>query len=318
MPDQIIFTRGMVPLRAIDSVPKNPISSLIVRFKLYLRSVMPWTNFHSHTYFCDGKDTPGNWILAAENVGMVAYGISSHAPVPYEVKWCMKRDQLPAYIGEVNALKGQSPVQVYLGLEVDFVPGVTGPNHPDFAALDYTIGSVHLVDFFPDGMPWEIDGPHTLFLKGLEEIFQNDVRAAVCRYFELTRMMVRDDCPDIVGHMDKIKMQNEGGRLFDESADWYRAELLQTLEEIAATQAIIEVNTRGIYKKRTDEPYPGRWALERIFEMGIPVQINSDSHHPSEILWRFPETAALLKEIGFSQLRILLDGEWQDATIDGN
>jgi histidinol-phosphatase (PHP family) len=50
-------------------------------------------------------------------------------------------------------------------MEVDYIPGSIGPKSKAIldAKLDYTVGSVHFVDSFPDGRGWEIDGSHQVF-----------------------------------------------------------------------------------------------------------------------------------------------------------
>jgi hypothetical protein len=40
--------------------------------------------------------------------------------------------------------------------------------------------------------------------------------------------------------------------------------------------------------------------------------MNSDSHHPDEIDSGFADTAALLRQIGYRSVRVLLNGNWQD------
>jgi histidinol-phosphatase (PHP family) len=240
-------------------------------------------------------------------------GFSGHCPVPFENKWSISKNQLQLYFQEIaeNKSRYKNLIQVYKGLEVDFIPGIIDLNDPWLKTfpLDYTVGSVHFVGTYQNGRSWEIDGPHKIFLDGLQKIYHGDVIEVVRRYFQLTRQMVRTACPDIIGHMDKIKMQNRG--IWNEDDGWYQKEILNTLEEISATDAIIEVNTRGIYKKLTSEPYPGRWILKKIHEMNIPIQLNSDAHHPSEITKNFKQMAILLKSLGFSNLWILHDHEWQ-------
>ena len=278
-----------------------------------------FTNYHGHMHYCDGKGTADDYIQAAIAQGMLAYGFSSHAPVPYDVAWTMKQEALPDYAAEIEVVKGRyaGQIEIYRGLEVDYIPGEAGPSHSRLTEgqLDFTVGSVHLVDFFPDGRPWEIDGSHQLFLKGLNEIYHRDIQAAVERYFELTRMMVKEDPPDIVGHLDKIKMQHEDGTLFHENALWYQEAVEATLQLIAKRGLIVEVNTRGIYKKKTSETYPSQQILRRMKELHIPVMINSDAHHPREITECFEETAALLLEIGYEQCRVLLQDQWQAVSL---
>ncbi len=281
---------------------------------------MPWTNYHSHCRYCDGTDQPERYVESAIREKMLAYGFSSHAPVPFHCGWCMKMSDLHAYFLDIKNLRHRwrKNIQVYCGLEVDYIPGKIGPNS-DFIRemqLDYTIGSIHFVDAFPNGWPWEIDGSHSAFLQGLEQIFDGNIQQAVCRYFGLTRQMVREDCPDVIGHFDKIKIQNEGGALFSETEPWYREAVLQTLRTIADAGVIVEVNTRGLYKKKATETYPSRWVLEEMHRLAIPVTINSDAHHPEEITSHFSDAALVLKEAGYDQLSILLNGRWKSVSFD--
>lgn len=209
-------------------------------------------------------------------------------------------------------------MQLYRGLEVDYIPALTGPQHPSIRDLnlDYIIGSVHFVEAFGNGTRWEIDGPHTDFLQGLREIFSNDIRRAVTRYYELIRQMVAEEKPDVVGHLDKIKMQNQSTPLFDERDGWYREAVADTLQTIAESGAVMEINTRGLYKKRAAETYPSRWVIEQAHQMNIPVTLSSDAHHPREIAGCFTQAAQMLQQIGYQSLHILWDGIWQPRQFD--
>lgn len=277
-----------------------------------------WCNYHTHTDFCDGKESVENTTKTAHQDGLLALGISSHAPLPFSKEWCMKPEALDAYLQSIKILKSKkSNLQLYAGLEVDYIPNKISPAH--FRnVLDYTIGSVHFVDQLPNGDGWEIDGSHQLFLKGLTEIFQNNMKDAVGRYFELTREMIRNSPPNLIGHLDKIKMQNGEGKFFQETDAWYKTEVLQTLDVLAKTDCILEVNTRGIYQKKVTTPYPSPWVLKEALDRHIPITLNSDAHHPKDLTNCFEETALLLTSIGFKKMRILLDEKWQDVAFDQN
>ena len=283
---------------------------------------MSWTNYHSHCNFCDGSDEAKVYAEAAAEQGMHAYGFSSHVPMPFFCAWSMKAEKLADYIAEIEKLKLEYKgfVQIYRSLEIDYIPGLIGPETSFIkeANLDYTIGSIHFVDSFEDGTHWEIDGTSAIFEDGLQKIFAGDIQNAVTRYYDLTRMMVREECPDVIGHIDKIKMQNPDNKYFSEDAEWYKDEVLRTLDVITGTKAIIEVNTRGLYKKKTTETYPGKWMLTEILKRKIPVMINSDSHHPKEITSEFETAAALLKEVGFETVKSFIDNKWQDFKFDKN
>jgi histidinol-phosphatase (PHP family) len=282
-------------------------------------SELRWTNYHSHCNFCDGTDTPENYVRRAINDDLQVYGFSSHAPLDFDCKWCVKKERITDYVSEVQNLKQKykDELEIYCGLEVDFIPEISGPQ-TDFVknlGLDYTIGSVHFVDVFPDGKHWEIDNTYTIFLDGLNTIFGGNVQKAITRYYALTRQMIKEQCPDIIGHLDKIKMQNKDAAHFAESDHWYQEEIQKTLALAKNAGAIIELNTRGLYKKKTSDFYPSPWILERMKEMNIPVTINSDAHTPDEITGCFEEALTLLKDIGFRHLQILKNGQWQPIAI---
>jgi histidinol-phosphatase (PHP family) len=230
----------------------------------------------------------------------------------------MRPVRLEEYLAGIRQLGATSPVPVYSGLEVDFIPGVTGPGR--FASeVDFTIGSVHFAGSFPDGRRLETDGPHSHFREGVDTIYAGSVRDAVKEYFRLIREMLVSDPPSILGHCDKIKMHNRHDTSWSEQDVWYLREVDATLEVAAAAGVIVEVNTRGQYLGRVKEPYPGVYALRKILQMGVPVTLSSDAHHPKDLVNGFRETATLLLQLGFRNLRILHRGEWIDVpfTIDG-
>ncbi len=272
------------------------------------------SNFHTHTCFCDGVGTLLDYVQNAKIMGLKCLGFSSHAPLPFPCSWCLKESDLNAYLNELSQLQANSELEVYKGLEVDYIPDVTGPKKFK-NLLDYTIGSIHFVDFLPDGSPWEIDGSQSAFEKGLKDIFHNRIQNAVQRYFELTQKMVQTDCPDIIGHLDKIKIQNRHKKFFSEQERWYQSELKTTLDYISRFGGIVEVNTRGMYQGKATEPYPGYQALAYIRQKGIPITLSSDAHHPSQLTKGFRALMKELSRIGFRELHVRQNGKWQPVPL---
>lgn len=272
-----------------------------------------WANFHTHSHYCDGVGKFEEYLEVGVGA-LISLGFTSHAPVPFACKWCMKDERFPAYLSELDQMRDDArfrgKIQIYKGLEVDYVPGLVSP-HTFRDKLDFTVGSIHFVDQLPDGKHWEIDNTHEIFLEGLEKIFRNNIKEAVCRYFELTREMIAAAPPTIVGHLDKIKIQNKGEKFYSETDSWYRDEIKKTIEVISKTDCIIEVNTRGLYQKKSATTYPSPWVLSLILKNNIPITINSDAHHPKDLTSHFQQTAQELLNIGFKKIHILLDGKWQ-------
>jgi histidinol-phosphatase (PHP family) len=274
-----------------------------------------WVNYHTHCNYCDGKSPMQEYVDEAERLNLLSIGFSSHAPIPFDTKWCMKSQRLEEYIQDIETIRKTKPLaEIYTGLEVDFVPNVTSPNLFK-EKLDYTIGSVHFVDSLPDGRHWEIDGNHALFLEGLSKIFHNNIQSAISRYFELTREMIATACPTVIGHLDKIKIQNVDGKFFSETESWYQNEVQRTIDMVSSSGAIVEVNTRGLYQRKSDTTYPSPWILALLHEKNIPITISSDAHHPKDLVKLFSETAKLLRNIGFKTIAILTEGTWKSFSF---
>ena len=283
---------------------------------------MTWSNFHSHSEFCDGKLGLERYLSQAIRLDMKAIGFSGHAPLPFECRWCMKSDKAEEYLKTISNLQRdfQSEIEIYGGMEVDYIPDIISPSDPKIKAfdLDFIVGSIHFLDSFDSGQPWEIDGAFNTFKLGLSEIYHGNIQRVVQKYFALTREMITNHTPDIIGHIDKIKIHNRHQPLFKERDPWYQREVKATLEILAQSDSILEVNTRGLYTGKAAETYPSIWVLELARKLDVPITLNSDAHHPKDLIQLFPETAHKLNQVGFRTLKVLMGHQWVDLPFDHN
>lgn len=265
---------------------------------------------HTHSSFCDGKQAPEKYVASALDKQMEVLGFSSHAPIPYppgadtlNVFWCLKTNDIWSYTETINNLKTihAGKLDIRLGLEIDYIPHVMGPNHPVFRAmqLDYCIGSVHAAGTNPDGTIWTVDCEPDKFIEGINRMFGGSVERAANEYFRRIREMVVEQPPDIIGHIDLFKKNNTSLDFLDESARWYRNAVYETLDTVAASDCIIELNTGGMARGYVDQPYPSLFVLKRCRELHIPVMINSDAHHPDAVMAKFDYAIELLRQAGF-------------------
>ena len=277
------------------------------------------TNYHSHTHFSDGNSKPSDYIDKAIEYGLVAYGFSCHAPVPFPCNWSIAPEMLKTYLSEIDSLKRQykDKIEIYKSLEIDYFPGnpLALPSNHKALNLDYTIGSVHFVDNLKNGEAWNIDTSKRIFEDGMIEIFGGDGKKAVTKFYEITLEMLDVMQPDIIGHLDKIKMFNSGEKYFSENEQWYKDLVETVLQKIAKNNTIVEVNTRGIYRGKTTDYYPSTQILSRCKELNIPVMINTDCHKPEEVALGISEATNLLIELGYKTVRILLGYKWRDIEI---
>jgi histidinol-phosphatase (PHP family) len=273
-------------------------------------------NLHTHTNYSDGSSDPEDYIKEAIRQGFDTLGFSDHSPVPFKNNFAIREPELEEYVKTIIRLREQYLVpSILLALEIDFIPGITLPikHYRKLYPFDYFIGSVHLVKNEKSGNLWFIDGPDiSIYDNGLKGVFGGDTRKAVTAYYLQIQEMIVTQKPDIVGHLDKIKMYNRN-RFFSEEESWYVKLVDETLELIASEGCVIEVNTRGVYKKRSETLFPGPEILKKIRLRNIPVTITSDAHKPQELSLGFEEARKVLIELGFGATWVKTSESWREV-----
>ncbi|HHZ03155.1 MAG TPA: histidinol-phosphatase HisJ [Tissierellia bacterium] len=281
------------------------------------------TNLHTHTIYCDGKNSPEEMVLAALEKNFHSIGISSHGPVDEETDWNIKKDKIEEYIEEVTALKYKykDKINVFLGMEMDYIPGIgfSDISRSLINRLDYYIGSVHYLGKLKNGSMWTVDYTMEELIKGIEESFQGNIRKAVETYYETISEMAYKFQPPIIGHFDLFKKNNKNNILFNENEPWYIEAVENCLGIIKNTSSAIEINTGGIARGFTKEQYPSTFILELIREINIPVIINTDAHSVEGLDCGLNEMYMLLNKLGFESLTYLTkDGfKMQNLNVSG-
>jgi histidinol-phosphatase (PHP family) len=279
----------------------------------------PFGNFHTHTRHCDGNFEPMDYAVAALRKGMPRIGFSGHNPVPFPTEWTMPEASLPSYLQTVRDAKARCAgrLEIYLGIEADYIPGVTSPDAPWIRdlGLDYVLGSVHFVAPLDGRYTWTVDGTPEEMESGLHGCFHGDVRSLVERYYALVAEMAEETRPDIIGHIDVVKKNNRRGRWFREDAWWYREAVLGALKAIRRSGSVMEINTGGIVRNTSGALYPSEWILREARALGIPVMVNADAHRPEHIDGWFAQAVQVLRDLGFTAIRQLTPDGWTDTAI---
>ena len=170
------------------------------------------TNYHTHTTWCDGKDSPETVVLAAIEKGFGAIGFSSHAMLPEDdTSWVLTPEKAPRYAAEIRTLakKYEGRIRILCGVEADYVPGGATPDRRAYAAIspDYIIGSVHFV-VAPDGARVSVDESPESLADGIRRHFGGDAEAYLHAYFAQVREMLLSCDFDVVGHLDLVRKFN--------------------------------------------------------------------------------------------------------------
>ena len=269
------------------------------------------TNFHVHSSFCDGKDTPEMIAHAALERGIAILGFSSHSMYPFSSGWHIPTKEHAAYAAEIARLKKlyEGKLKIWCGFEADYIAGVCAPDFDHYKEFkpDYLIGSVHFV--LGEKGFIEADGSAKEVLRGIQKHFAGSAKRAVQEYFALERQMLKTCRFTFLGHADVIRKPNAQGLLFDEESSWYKSEVDTLAHEIAKSGVCVEINTGGILRGGMKTPYPAPRFLSVLHDLNVPVTINTDAHTIDGLDFWFEDAVLYAKQAGYRELAFFDEGE---------
>lgn len=265
-------------------------------------------NFHTHTVFCDGKNTAEEMVRAAVAQGMTAIGFSGHSYSDIE-SYGMKPEVCREYRREILRLReiyaGQ--IEIYLGLEQDSLCPA-----PD-ARYDYLIGAVH--SFCKDGQYLSVDESEQAMGQAVRQHYGGDYYAYAEDYYRALASTVTAFNPDFIAHFDLVTKFNENGKYFDESNPRYREAALSALEKLKKADKPFEINTGAMSRGYRTTPYPAPFLLRAIHEMGGRILLSSDAHRCRDLLFGFEQAAELARACGFRSALVLTKNGWREETL---
>lgn len=256
--------------------------------------MIPKANFHTHTTYCDGKNSVEEMVLSAIEKGFDALGFSGHSYTDFDLDFCMKQDEVSAYLQEVGEMKEKykDQIAIYAGVEQDIFAGKVGD---EFA---YAIGSVHYIK--KDDKYLCVDWAEEISLEHIEKHFDGDAYAFAEAYFATVASVLEVTGADIIGHFDLVAKFNEHGALFDTHHPRYKKAACDAIEALLPYHKPFEINTGAIYRGLRTEPYPSLDLLEEIYKKGGKILLSSDSHDVDSIGFYFAEVVEWVKKIGFT------------------
>ncbi len=247
---------------------------------------------HCHTPLCKhAVGEPEEYCEHALRRGLRGIIFTCHAPLPngWSPDVRMSDAEWDTYVAMVyrarDAYAGR--LDVRLGLESDFVPGVEPwlEKLHRRAPLHHVLGSVH----------YQIGFYRQLYFKG-------DVFAYQKHYYDHLALSAETGLFDTLAHPDLIKNESP--------IDWHfpriRPYIEKALDRIAATGVAMELNTSGLLKS-LPEMNPGPLQLRLMCERGIPVVLGADAHRPDRVGDQYPAALKLLLEAGYQEVNVFLD-----------
>lgn len=252
---------------------------------------------HTHTTFCDGKNSPAEMAKAAYDLGIKCIGFSGHSYVDID-DFGIKPTLLQGYFDAIAIEKRRydGKMGVLCGIELD-----SFSNKVLLDNFDYTIGSAHAVKGH-DGKYYIIDGSAESFVEAAQKGFCGSFEELYQAYYEQYSSFILNFKPDIAGHFDLITKFNGANQFFDEKSALYLQSALDALDSVLSKDVVVEVNTGGMNRGYRNMPYPADFLLKRILEKKGRVIITSDAHSVEQLVLNTNSAEKLLKQIGFTEV----------------
>lgn len=255
------------------------------------------TNFHTHSTYCDGKNTPEEMVLEALNKGFTHLGFSGHSFFDDSEEYSMSEDSEKAYFGEINALKEKykDKIQILCGIEQDYF------SKPVKYPYDYKIGSVHYI--LKNNEFLVIDGSVDELSKILAKHYNGNFDLFAKDYFEVVGNVAEKTGADIIGHFDLI-LKNQERIGYTPTAMFYNCAEKAVLK-LLKYNIPFEINTGAIARGYRTTPYPDFKILKFICNNGGNIIINSDCHQKEYLDCEFEAARDLAIKAGFKKQAIL-------------
>ena len=219
----------------------------------------------------------------------------------------MPYDKMLLYLKDLEKAQEKFNGKIILlrGLEADYLAVMKQISFFRDLDLDVIVGSVHYVHYFADGTPFNIDKSSDTFVRGLKEIYDNNVQKFAQDYYHHVIEMITKDRPDIVAHLTLLEKYNKRlGGIIDTGEKWYRDLIKITLYIISLSDTVMEVNARSYYRGLSDEFVPDLWTLKEARKLGIDITINGDVHSPDDFGKYWDEAIDFVKAAGYDHIVI--------------
>ncbi len=235
------------------------------------------SDMHVHSAFCDGVDTPKELCEQAIKLNVQNLGILAHSYVDFDPVGTLSIDNTQNFIDTVNELKKEykGKLNVYCGVELD------GMSNISTTPFDYVIGSLHYVE--KDGKVFTFDNGESLFVNGVNDVFNGDYYAFCERYYEMLTNFILDKKPDIIGHLDLVTKYNYDNKYFNTSDIRYQNAVKKAVDKMLKLNIYFEVNYSQVIKGAKKMPYPEKWITDYILRKGGKVLSTSDAHKKENI-----------------------------------
>lgn len=264
-------------------------------------------NLHTHSIYCDGKDTMEEMVQTAIEKGFTILGFSGHGPCKVD-EVAMKEEILEQYRNDILAVKEKykDQIEIFVGIEEDLMGRI-----PSKEPYDYVIGSKHFVE--PQGIVKNVDYSKERATEIVE--LYGSFLAYAKEYYEDLKTIASMEEVDIVGHIDLLTKFNEDQSFVDFENETYLGYAKDCIDVLVQANKIFEVNTGAISRGYRKTPYPHKTLLAYIHEKGGKIIWNSDCHDRNNLDCFYEESLEMIKECGFETMMVLIKDGFKEVPI---
>lgn len=267
-------------------------------------------NLHTHSTYCDGKNTPREMIEKAIELGFDTIGFSGHSNTVFDIDWHMTKENTELYKKEIAHLKEEykDRISVLCGVEYEMFSGTP------MDGFDYIIGSSHFVKTEDGYVSFDEKADDVRLV--IDKYFGGDGMRLAKAYYEQMAELYKYGKFDIVGHFDIISKHCEKHGFFDTDSDEYKKMALSSLHALCEKQKVFEINTGVIARGYKSVPYPAPFILREMKNLGCTVIITADCHKKELLGVDFNAGLELARSCGFTEIGVMRNGKIVEEKIE--
>ena len=263
-------------------------------------------NLHTHTTFCDGKDSPEELVIEALARGFASIGFSIHS---FMREKTVEPEKLSAYKAEILRIKEKYKEQIDVFLGIEFEPWTKlSP-----IGFDYTIAALHYLPTTDGYKAFDVNLEGTL--RFINNYFDKEAMKFARSYYQTLCTLPEYGKFDILAHLDIITKHNELHPFLDTDSKEYMALATEAIDALAGKIPFFEINTGAVSRGYRSSPYPSLGILKELKTRGFGAVITSDCHNKNHLDCSFDAARELLLAAGFKSKIILTNNGFKEIAL---
>lgn len=255
-------------------------------------------NLHTHTIYCDGKDTPEELVEQAISLGFKSLGFSAHSYMSFSTCPSLDAERKSRYIREISRLKEKhkDKIKIYCGLEFDMCSEKCELD----SSYDYIIGGMH---YFKIGEKYVgFDRSPSVVKNVMDEYFAGDGLKMAKAYYETYATLPKFGKFDIIAHFDLIAKHSDFYDYIDVNSFVYKSMAIECIRELIKSIPVFEINTGGIARGYRRTPYLAPFMIKEINRLGGGFIISSDCHNKQFLDCYFDDAIEYIRTCGVKEV----------------